>query len=192
MHVLCQTLFQRSLPFFLLLQDGGSLLCAIDEGNDHNISVWDWQKTDKGHKITETKVCSVFFFLLSRGRWWKIFINIGFTLIFAGCRSFRLRWTRSLPQNSIPWNAIRSSLAAKVISVSGPWTPVIPCTNVTVYLKRPVTVRSTWRAWRSLRTETSCPEILTGPSLYGDAVSKRYRTVVQVHKIDVVNPLPPL
>lgn len=37
-------------------QDGGSLLCAIDEGNDHNISVWDWQKNEKGHKITETKV----------------------------------------------------------------------------------------------------------------------------------------
>lgn len=38
------------------MQDGGSLLCAIDEGNDHNISVWDWQKNEKGHKITETKV----------------------------------------------------------------------------------------------------------------------------------------
>lgn len=27
-------------------------------GNEHNISVWDWQKTDRGCKVTETK-CSV-------------------------------------------------------------------------------------------------------------------------------------
>uniref|UniRef100_A0A1B6C5U9 Uncharacterized protein n=1 Tax=Clastoptera arizonana TaxID=38151 RepID=A0A1B6C5U9_9HEMI len=38
--------------------DGGMLLCAVDEANDHNISVWDWQKGDKGYKVTETK-CSV-------------------------------------------------------------------------------------------------------------------------------------
>ncbi|XP_073982208.1 echinoderm microtubule-associated protein-like 2 isoform X3 [Rhodnius prolixus] len=38
--------------------DGGTLLCAVDEANDHNISVWDWQKGEKGQKITETK-CSV-------------------------------------------------------------------------------------------------------------------------------------
>uniref|UniRef100_A0A0K8T6W4 Echinoderm microtubule-associated protein-like 2 n=3 Tax=Lygus hesperus TaxID=30085 RepID=A0A0K8T6W4_LYGHE len=38
--------------------DGGALLVAIDESNDHNISVWDWQKGDKGAKVTETK-CSV-------------------------------------------------------------------------------------------------------------------------------------
>nr|XP_023029644.1 echinoderm microtubule-associated protein-like 2 isoform X2 [Leptinotarsa decemlineata] len=38
--------------------DGGSLLLAIDEATDHNISVWDWQKGDNGYKITETK-CSV-------------------------------------------------------------------------------------------------------------------------------------
>lgn len=31
-------------------------MCAVDEANDHNISIWDWQKGDKGHKITETKV----------------------------------------------------------------------------------------------------------------------------------------
>lgn len=41
---------------FLLLQDGGSLLCAIDEANDHNISVWDWQRNEKGHRLAETKV----------------------------------------------------------------------------------------------------------------------------------------
>ncbi|KAK7871406.1 hypothetical protein R5R35_006108 [Gryllus longicercus] len=37
--------------------DGGVLLCAVDEAPDHNISVWDWQKGDRGLKITETK-CS--------------------------------------------------------------------------------------------------------------------------------------
>ncbi|XP_017783168.1 PREDICTED: echinoderm microtubule-associated protein-like 2 isoform X2 [Nicrophorus vespilloides] len=38
--------------------DGGSLLLAVDEAQDHMISVWDWQKGENGHKITETK-CSV-------------------------------------------------------------------------------------------------------------------------------------
>lgn len=36
--------------------DGGSHLVAVDESPDHIISVWDWQKGDQGHKITETKV----------------------------------------------------------------------------------------------------------------------------------------
>lgn len=36
--------------------DGGAFLCAVDEAQDHVISVWDWQKGDHGHKITETKV----------------------------------------------------------------------------------------------------------------------------------------
>jgi len=35
--------------------DGGSLIVAID---DSPISVWEWQRGDKGHRITETK-CSV-------------------------------------------------------------------------------------------------------------------------------------
>ncbi|KAK2575040.1 hypothetical protein KPH14_008783 [Odynerus spinipes] len=38
--------------------DGGNYLCAIDETSDHNISIWDWQKGDRGSKMTETK-CSV-------------------------------------------------------------------------------------------------------------------------------------
>ncbi|KYN11305.1 Echinoderm microtubule-associated protein-like 1, partial [Trachymyrmex cornetzi] len=37
--------------------DGGNYLCAIDETSDHNISIWDWQKSDRGTKVTETKVC---------------------------------------------------------------------------------------------------------------------------------------
>ncbi|XP_060530398.1 echinoderm microtubule-associated protein-like 2 [Cylas formicarius] len=35
--------------------DGGSLLVAIDDAPDHNISVWDWTKGENGYKITETK-----------------------------------------------------------------------------------------------------------------------------------------
>ncbi|KAM0732774.1 Echinoderm microtubule-associated protein-like 1 [Formica fusca] len=38
--------------------DGRNFLCAIDETSDHNISIWDWQKSDRGTKVTETK-CSV-------------------------------------------------------------------------------------------------------------------------------------
>ncbi|XP_063365069.1 echinoderm microtubule-associated protein-like 2 [Cydia amplana] len=37
--------------------DGGALLAAVDEGADHTISVWEWQR-DKGHCLAETK-CSV-------------------------------------------------------------------------------------------------------------------------------------
>ena len=35
------------------LQDGGTLLCAVDESNDHVLSVWDWAKEVK---IAESKV----------------------------------------------------------------------------------------------------------------------------------------
>ncbi|CAG9788426.1 unnamed protein product [Diatraea saccharalis] len=38
--------------------DGGSLLACVDDGPDHNISVWEWQRPDKGHCLAETK-CSV-------------------------------------------------------------------------------------------------------------------------------------
>lgn len=31
-------------------------MVAVDEANEHVISLWDWQKGEKGHKITETKV----------------------------------------------------------------------------------------------------------------------------------------
>ena len=39
--------------------DGGAFLVAVDEANEHVISLWDWQKGEKGHKITETKVRKV-------------------------------------------------------------------------------------------------------------------------------------
>ena len=29
---------------------------AVDESNDHVMSVWDWQKTDRGQRVTEVKV----------------------------------------------------------------------------------------------------------------------------------------
>ena len=29
---------------------------AVDESNEHVMSVWDWQKTDRGQRITEVKV----------------------------------------------------------------------------------------------------------------------------------------
>jgi len=36
------------------------LLCAVDEAPDHNISIWDWQRGERGQKITETKVQGCF------------------------------------------------------------------------------------------------------------------------------------
>ncbi|XP_049795931.1 echinoderm microtubule-associated protein-like 2 isoform X2 [Schistocerca nitens] len=47
--------FERSICCLTFSKaDGGTLLCAVDEAPDHNISIWDWQKS---HRITETK-CS--------------------------------------------------------------------------------------------------------------------------------------
>lgn len=36
--------------------DSGSMLVAIDDSSDKVISVWEWQRGEKGHKITETRV----------------------------------------------------------------------------------------------------------------------------------------
>ncbi|XP_067939247.1 echinoderm microtubule-associated protein-like 2 isoform X2 [Watersipora subatra] len=35
--------------------DGGQLLCAVDEHNDHRMSVWDWNKGARGTKLAEMK-----------------------------------------------------------------------------------------------------------------------------------------
>lgn len=35
--------------------DGGQYLVAVDEANEHVLSLWDWNKGEKGYKITETK-----------------------------------------------------------------------------------------------------------------------------------------
>ena len=40
----------------LCAQDGGTFLVAIDDAPEHNLSLWDWQKGERGTKITETKV----------------------------------------------------------------------------------------------------------------------------------------
>ena len=34
------------------------MLVVVDDAPDHNLSLWDWQKGDKGSKITETKCSS--------------------------------------------------------------------------------------------------------------------------------------
>ncbi|RXG72696.1 Echinoderm microtubule-associated protein-like 1, partial [Armadillidium vulgare] len=36
-------------------RDGGGLLVAVDEAPDHNMSVWDWSKGERGFKLMETK-----------------------------------------------------------------------------------------------------------------------------------------
>lgn len=35
--------------------DGGNLLCAVDESNDHVVSLWEWQKGSNGHRLSESK-----------------------------------------------------------------------------------------------------------------------------------------
>ena len=34
-------------PPLCVPQNGGNLLCAVDESNDHVLSVWDWAKENK-------------------------------------------------------------------------------------------------------------------------------------------------
>lgn len=36
--------------------DSGSMIVAIDDSADKIISVWEWQRGERGHKITETRV----------------------------------------------------------------------------------------------------------------------------------------
>lgn len=48
--------FDRSIACLAFSKlDGGALLCVVDEGHDHSISVWDWQKGERGLKLVETK-----------------------------------------------------------------------------------------------------------------------------------------
>lgn len=35
--------------------DGGSLLCAVDDSNDHVVSLWEWHKGSNGHRLSECK-----------------------------------------------------------------------------------------------------------------------------------------
>lgn len=56
------------------------MLCVIDESNEHNISVWDWQKGEKGLRLAENKVSAEFynwFFLQAK----EIMINWPFIML---------------------------------------------------------------------------------------------------------------
>ncbi|KAF8795097.1 Echinoderm microtubule-associated like protein [Argiope bruennichi] len=56
LHVIGAGEFERAVCCVAFSHaDGGSLLCVIDESVEHTLSLWDWQKGEKGHKITETK-----------------------------------------------------------------------------------------------------------------------------------------
>ncbi|CAG0886575.1 unnamed protein product [Darwinula stevensoni] len=58
LHILGVGEFERSVACLAFSKvDGGSLLCCIDEAPDHNISLWDWQRGERGSKLVETK-CS--------------------------------------------------------------------------------------------------------------------------------------
>lgn len=39
-----------------VFQNGGNTLCAVDDSNDHVLSVWDWQREDR---LAEVKVSSI-------------------------------------------------------------------------------------------------------------------------------------
>lgn len=57
LHVLGMGDFEQAICCISFSKaDGGNLLVVVDE-TEHNISVWDWSRGEKGHKITETK-CS--------------------------------------------------------------------------------------------------------------------------------------
>lgn len=34
----------EDLALYFFLQNGGTFLCAVDDANDHILSVWNWQK----------------------------------------------------------------------------------------------------------------------------------------------------
>lgn len=42
MYSQCSLLVDTSV-----FQNGGSYLCAVDDSNDHVLSVWDWQKEER-------------------------------------------------------------------------------------------------------------------------------------------------
>ncbi|KAG0700301.1 Echinoderm microtubule-associated protein-like 1 [Chionoecetes opilio] len=58
LHVLGISDIERSVACLAFSKaDGGSLLVAVDEAPDHNMSVWDWSRGERGYKLLETK-CS--------------------------------------------------------------------------------------------------------------------------------------
>ncbi|XP_076316323.1 echinoderm microtubule-associated protein-like 2 isoform X2 [Tachypleus tridentatus] len=59
LHVIGVGEFERAVCCVAFSKaDGGSLLCAVDDSPEHTISIWEWHKGEKGHKITETKSSS--------------------------------------------------------------------------------------------------------------------------------------
>ncbi|XP_066947554.1 echinoderm microtubule-associated protein-like 2 isoform X3 [Macrobrachium rosenbergii] len=58
LHVIGISDIERSVACLAFSKaDGGSLLVAVDEAPDHNMSVWDWSRGERGYKLLETK-CS--------------------------------------------------------------------------------------------------------------------------------------
>ncbi|KAG1662874.1 Echinoderm microtubule-associated protein-like 1 [Nymphon striatum] len=59
LHVLGVGDFERSVCCLAFSKtDGGSWLCAVDDASEHNLSVWDWPRHDRGMKIAEVKSTS--------------------------------------------------------------------------------------------------------------------------------------
>ncbi|XP_050037299.1 echinoderm microtubule-associated protein-like 2 isoform X1 [Dermacentor andersoni] len=59
LHVIGVGDFERAVSCIAFSKmDGGSILCAVDDSSEHTISLWDWQRGEKGVKITETKSAS--------------------------------------------------------------------------------------------------------------------------------------
>ncbi|XP_064484609.1 echinoderm microtubule-associated protein-like 2 isoform X3 [Ornithodoros turicata] len=59
LHVIGIGEFERAVSCVAFSKtDGGSILCAVDDSNEHTISLWDWQRGERGQKITETKSAS--------------------------------------------------------------------------------------------------------------------------------------
>ncbi|KAK3853408.1 hypothetical protein Pcinc_040052 [Petrolisthes cinctipes] len=58
LHVIGISDIERSVACLAFSKaDGGSLIVAVDEAPDHNMSVWDWSRGERGYKLLETK-CS--------------------------------------------------------------------------------------------------------------------------------------
>lgn len=72
-------------PPLCLPQNGGNLLCAVDESNDHVLSVWDWAKESK---VVDSKVSWLAAHVPSCGcplrTWWAIWLGSATRLILNG------------------------------------------------------------------------------------------------------------
>ncbi|XP_077521622.1 echinoderm microtubule-associated protein-like 2 isoform X11 [Amblyomma americanum] len=59
LHIIGVGDFERAVSCIAFSKmDGGSILCAVDDSSEHTISLWDWQRGERGVKITETKSAS--------------------------------------------------------------------------------------------------------------------------------------